>query len=63
MTFKHGFDPVLHFKKCDKEWRKSCYRNKRVWKNMFPNTLDDISHKWYKIEEVCGHTFNWSEKK
>jgi hypothetical protein len=30
---------------------------------MFPNTLDDIPHKWYKIEEACGHTFNWNEIK
>jgi hypothetical protein len=30
---------------------------------MFPNTLDDTTHKWYKIEEVCGHTFDWNEIK
>jgi hypothetical protein len=30
---------------------------------MFPNTLDDIPHKWYKIEEACGHTFDWNEIK
>jgi hypothetical protein len=30
---------------------------------MFPNTMDDIPHKWYKIEEACGHTFNWYEIK
>jgi hypothetical protein len=30
---------------------------------LFPNTLDDIPHKWYKIEEACGHTFNWNEIK
>jgi hypothetical protein len=26
---------------------------------MFLNTLDDIPHKWYKIEEEFGHTFDW----
>jgi hypothetical protein len=30
---------------------------------MFPNTLDDIPHKWYKNEEACGHTFDWNEIK
>jgi len=30
---------------------------------MFPNTLDDIPNKWYKIEEACGHTSNWAEIK
>jgi hypothetical protein len=32
-----------------------------VWPHMFPNTLEDIPHKWYKIEEACGHTFNWDK--
>jgi hypothetical protein len=27
---------------------------------MFPNTLSDIPHKWYKIEEASGHTFDWN---
>ena len=27
---------------------------------MFPNTLDDIPHKWYNIEEALGHTFYWN---
>jgi hypothetical protein len=30
---------------------------------MFPYTLDDIPHKWYKIEEARGHTFYWNEIK
>jgi hypothetical protein len=30
---------------------------------MFPNTLDNIAHKWYKIEEACGNTFKWNEIK
>jgi hypothetical protein len=30
--------------------------------NMFPNT-DEIPNKWYKIEEVCGHTLNWYDIK
>jgi hypothetical protein len=30
---------------------------------MFPNTLDEIPNKWYKIEEACGHTINWSNIK
>jgi hypothetical protein len=30
---------------------------------MFANTLDDISHKRYKIEEASGHTFGWNEMK
>jgi len=30
---------------------------------MFQNTLDDIPHKWYKIEEESGHTFVWNEIK
>jgi hypothetical protein len=34
-----------------------------VWLHMFPNTLDDIPHKWYKIEEACGNTFDWNEIK
>jgi len=25
--------------------------------------LDDMPHKWYKIEEACGHTFSWNEIK
>jgi hypothetical protein len=24
------------------------------------NTLSDIPHKWYNIEEVSGHTFDWN---
>jgi hypothetical protein len=31
--------------------------------HMFPNTLDEIPNKWYKIEEACGHTLNWSDIK
>jgi hypothetical protein len=62
-TFKPGFDPVTHIQQCEKEWRKAGYRDERVWPHMFPNTLDDIPHKWYKIEEVCGHTFDWNEIK
>jgi hypothetical protein len=30
---------------------------------MFPSTLDEIPSKWYKIEEACGHTLNWSNIK
>jgi hypothetical protein len=30
---------------------------------MFPNTLDEIPNEWYKIEEACGHTLNWSNIK
>jgi hypothetical protein len=30
---------------------------------MFPSTLDEIPNKWYKIEEACGHTLNWSDIK
>jgi hypothetical protein len=62
-TFKPGFDPVAHIHQCENEWRRVGYRDERVWPHMFPNTLDDIPHKWYKIEEACGHTFNWNEIK
>ena len=57
------FDPVAHIHQCENEWRKVGYQDERVWPHMFPNTLDDIAHKWYKIEEACGHTFNWNEIK
>jgi len=30
---------------------------------MFSNTLDDILHKWYNIEEASGNTFEWNEIK
>jgi len=30
---------------------------------MFLNILDDIPHKWYKIEEASGHTFDWNKIK
>jgi hypothetical protein len=62
-TFKPGFDPVAHIHQCENKWRIFGYRDERVWPHMFPNTLDDIPHKWYKIEEACGHTFNWNEIK
>jgi hypothetical protein len=42
---------------------KRGYRDERVWSHMFPNTLDDIPHKWYNIEEASGHTFDWNEIK
>jgi hypothetical protein len=61
--FKPGFDPVAHIHQCENEWRRVGYRDERVWPHMFPNTLDDIPHKWYKIEEACGHMFNWNEIK
>jgi hypothetical protein len=48
---------------CEKEWRKAGYRDERVCPHMFPNTLDGIPHKWYKIEEACGDTFDWNEIK
>jgi hypothetical protein len=31
--------------------------------HMFPNTLDDISHKWYNIEYELGNTFDWNDIK
>jgi hypothetical protein len=27
---------------------------------MFLNTLSDIPHKWYNIEEASGHTLDWN---
>jgi hypothetical protein len=45
-TFKHGFNPVTHIHKYEKEWRKEGYQDKRVWPHTFPNTLDDIPHEW-----------------
>jgi hypothetical protein len=62
-TFKSGFDPTSHIQQFENEWRKEGYWDEKVWPHMFPNTLDDIPHKWYKIEEACGHTFNWNEIK
>jgi hypothetical protein len=52
--FKPRFDPVIHIQKCEQEWKKVGYRDERVWLHMFPNTLDDIPHKWYNIEEASG---------
>lgn len=28
---------------------------------MFPNTLDDLPNKWYKLEEACGQSLQWKE--
>jgi hypothetical protein len=63
LTFKPWFNPISHIHRCEKEWRKGGYLDERVWPHIFQNTLDDIPYKWYKIEEVCGHTFNWNEIK
>jgi len=52
-----------HIHQCDTEWRRVGYRDERVWPHMFPNTLDEIPHKWFKIEESCVHMFNWNEIK
>ena len=30
---------------------------------MFPTTLDDLPHKWYKIEEARGDAFTWKTLK
>jgi hypothetical protein len=60
--FKVGYDPVEHIHRCENEWCRIGYRDERVW-HMFPNTLDEIPNKWYKIEEACGHTLNWSDIK
>jgi hypothetical protein len=61
--FKPGFDPVAHIQQCEKEWRKSSHRDEMVWPHMFPNTVDNIPYKWYKIGEACEHTFDWNEIK
>jgi hypothetical protein len=63
LMFKPRFDLVAHIQHYENEWRKACYRDERVWPHMFPNALDDIHHKWYKIEEAYGHTFDWNEIK
>jgi hypothetical protein len=54
---------VTHIKKCEKEWKKSSYRDERVWFHMFSNTLDNTTHKLYNIEEASGHTFEWNKLK
>jgi hypothetical protein len=63
LVFKVGYDPIEHIHCCENEWCRIGYRDERVWLHMFPNTLDEISNKWYKIEEACGHTLNWSDIK
>jgi hypothetical protein len=30
---------------------------------MFPNILEDLSYKWYMIEEVRENTWNWKNLK
>ena len=61
--FRIGYDPVENIQICEIKWRKIGYKDEMVWPHMFPNTLDDIPNKWYKIEESCGHTSNWDEIK
>lgn len=56
--FRIGNDPLYHIQCCEIRWRKIGYKYERVWPHMFPNTLDDMPNKWYKIEESCSHTSN-----
>jgi hypothetical protein len=56
--FKVGFDPVAHIHQHEKEWMEVGYRDEIVRNHMFPNTLDYITHNWYKIEEVFGNTLD-----
>jgi hypothetical protein len=54
IIFKSGFDPVLHINNCEQEWKRLGYRDDRAWPHIFPNTLDYLPNKWYKIEEARG---------
>jgi len=58
LNFKSGFDPVSQIQQCDREWKNVGYYDERVWTHMFLNTLYDIPHKWYTIEEESIHTFD-----
>ena len=47
---------MKHIDTCEKEWIILCYKDERILPHLFPNTLDDLPNKWYKMEEAIGET-------
>ena len=62
-VFAQGQDPEKHISICEKDWKRLGYKDERIWSHLFPSTLDDLSKKWYKMEEARGETFLWNELK
>ena len=54
-------DPEDHIIKCESEWRRIEFKDERAWPHMFPNTLDDLPSKWFKLEEARGEMIDWKE--
>ena len=50
--FIQGKDPEEHIARCESEWKRLGYRDERAWPHMFPNMLDDLPSKWFKLEEA-----------
>ena len=55
--FHLGDDLTKHVDLCKKEWKCLRYHDERTWPHLFSIMLDNLSNKWYKIEEVRGDTF------
>ena len=55
--FHLGDDPTKHVDLCQKEWKHLGYHDERTWPHLFPSMLDNLTNKWYKIEESRGNTF------
>ena len=56
--FIQGADPEAHITQCESEWRRLRFKDERAWPHMFPNTLDDLPSKWFKLEEARGETLD-----
>lgn len=52
LKFVQGKDPEEHIARCESEWKRLGYRDERAWPHMFPNTLDDLPLKWFKLEKA-----------